>query len=82
MFLIPWLTLVGAAVWLIDRPPRSSERAIPMALILALLPFVGFCIITGAALIGESEGWGIAAKWSCNSSYGLVWYFMHPHSRR
>ena len=37
---------------------------------------MGFCVLTGAALVGESEGWGIAANVACNSSYGLVWYFM------
>ena len=35
---------------------------IPMCSILALMPFVGFCLITAAALMGETEGWGIAAN--------------------
>ncbi len=37
---------------------------------------MALCLITGAALVGESEGWGIAANVVCNSSYWLVWYFM------
>ena len=41
-----------------------------------MLPFVGFSIIAGAALVGESEGWGIAANVFCSSWYGLTWYFM------
>ena len=45
-----------------------------MALILALFPFVGFCISTGAALVSESEGASIAATAAVNSSYWLVWY--------
>jgi ABC-2 type transport system permease protein len=76
MFLVPWLTLVGAAMWLITVRHALPNGAIPMALILALLPFVGFCIITGTALVGESEGWGIAATAAVNSSYWLVWYLL------
>ncbi len=76
MFLIPWLTLVLAAVTLVEVRGTIPRGAIPIVLILAFLPFVGFCLITAAALIGESEGWGIAANVGCSSSYGLVWYFL------
>lgn len=76
MFLIPWLTLLGAALLLIEVRGIFPHGAIPVLLILALMPFVGFCIITAAALIGESEGWGIAANVACNSSYGLAYYFL------
>jgi ABC-2 type transport system permease protein len=76
MFLVPWLTLVGAAVWFIAVRHVLPNGAIPMALILALLPFVGFCITTGAALISESEGSSIAATAIVNSSYWLVWYIL------
>jgi hypothetical protein len=76
MFLIPWLTLVLAAVMLVEVRGVIPRGALPMVLILAFLPFVGFCLITAAALIGESEGWGIAANVVCSSSYGLVWYFL------
>jgi hypothetical protein len=41
-----------------------------------LLPFVGLGIITAAALIGETEGWGIAANVAVQSSYGLTWFFI------
>jgi ABC-2 type transport system permease protein len=76
MFLIPWLTLVMAALLSIVVRGIFPHGVIPLLLILALMPFVGFCIITAAALIGESEGWGIAANVACNSSYGLVYYFL------
>jgi ABC-type Na+ efflux pump permease subunit len=76
MFLVPWLTLVIAAVVLIQTRGIVPPGAIPIALILAGMPFVGLCVMTAAALIGESEGWGIAANVTCNSSYGLAWYFM------
>ena len=32
---------------------------IPVMLILFGLPLIGFCLVAGAALIGESEGWTI-----------------------
>jgi hypothetical protein len=76
MFLIPWLGLVAAAVLLVEVRGIVPRGAIPVLLILSLLPVVGFCLITGAALVGESEGWGIAANVFCSSTYGLTWYFM------
>jgi ABC-2 type transport system permease protein len=76
MFLVPWLILVGAALWFINVRHALPGGVIPMALILALLPFVGFCISTGVALIAESEGSSIAATAAVNSSYWFVWYFL------
>jgi ABC-2 type transport system permease protein len=76
MFLVPWLTLVGAALWMITVRHALPNGAIPMALILALFPFVGFCISTGAALVSESEGASIAATAAVNSSYWFVWYML------
>jgi hypothetical protein len=76
MFLIPWLTLVIAAVLLIETRGILPHGAIPVLLILAFLPFLGFCLITGAVLVSESEGWGIAANVFCSSTYGLAWYFI------
>lgn len=76
MFLIPWLTLVIVAFLSIMARGIFPHGVIPLLLILSLMPFVGFCIITAAALIGESEGWGIAANVACNSSYGLAYYFL------
>jgi ABC-2 type transport system permease protein len=76
MFLIPWVTLLLAAVWLIAIKSVMPHGVIPMALILLTLPFVGFSLITALTLIGETEGWSIAGNVVCNSSYGLIWYFI------
>lgn len=76
MFLVPWLTLVIAALLSIEVRGTFPHGVIPMIIILALMPFVGFCIITAASLMGESEGWGIAANIACSSSYGLAYYFL------
>jgi ABC-2 type transport system permease protein len=76
MFLVPWLILVGAALLLIEVRGMVPHGAIPITLVLLLLPFVGFCVITGCALVGESERWSVAATVFCNSTYGLTWYFI------
>jgi ABC-2 type transport system permease protein len=77
MFLVPWLTLVISGLVLVETRAVLPHGSIPMILILDALPFVGLCIITGTTLVGESEGWGIAATVICNSSYGLVFYFLN-----
>jgi hypothetical protein len=41
-----------------------------------MLPLISFCLISAAALVGESEGWLIAASILCNSSYWFVWYLL------
>jgi hypothetical protein len=75
MFLIPWITLLISAIFLIKTRGILPLGAIPMTLMLAMLPLVGMALIMCASLVGESEGWGIAANVFCSSSYGLVWYF-------
>jgi ABC-2 type transport system permease protein len=72
MFLGPWLMLVTAAVLLILKRGLLPHGAIPLMLILSVLPLIGFCLIECGAFV--SEGWGIAATVACNSSYWLAWY--------
>jgi ABC-2 type transport system permease protein len=76
MFLVPWCGLVISAVVVIETGRALPHGLIPMLLILAMLPLVGFCIISSATLIGESEGALIAASLVCNSSYWFVWYLL------
>jgi ABC-2 type transport system permease protein len=76
MFVVPWLTLVAAALYMILFRHVLPNGVIPVMLILANLPFIGFCLITGTALVGESEGWGNAAVAVVNSSYWLAWYLL------
>jgi hypothetical protein len=72
MFLVPWLTLLISAIILAKT--HHGGGAIPMMLIVATLPLIGFCLISATALVGESEGWLIAASIACNSSYWFGWY--------
>ncbi len=76
MFLVPWLTLIGAALYMILGRHVLPHGTIPTTLILANLPFIGFCIITGTTIVAESEGWGNAVIAVVNSSYWLAWYFL------
>jgi hypothetical protein len=76
MFLLPWLTLIAAALYVILGRHVLPHGAIPVTLILANLPLIGFCLITGTALVAESEGWGVAAIAIVNSSYWIVWYLL------
>jgi hypothetical protein len=76
MFLVPWaVTAIAATIFALSRPDIPNG-IIPFVLILFGLPLVGFCVIAGAALVSESEGWTIAATIACNSSYGLIYYFI------
>jgi ABC-2 type transport system permease protein len=79
MFLVPWLTLIVAALWFITVRHALPNGAIPMALILAGAPFVGFCISTGVALVGESEVWSNVVTAAVNSSYWFFWYIIATH---
>ena len=76
MFLVPWLTLLISALVLIETRHVIPHGVIPTLLILAMLPLIGFCFMSAAALVGESEGWVMAASILCNSSYWLAWYLL------
>ena len=74
MFVVPWVALVVAAVIFIASRQDLPDGMIPGIIVLAVLTFIGFCIIAGAALASESEGLTIAATVATNSSYGFAWY--------
>jgi ABC-2 type transport system permease protein len=76
MFLVPWGAMAVAGSILIVSRHDIPNGIIPAAFILFGFPLIGFCMIAGAALTSESEGWTIAATIVCNSSYGLIWYFV------
>lgn len=76
MFLVPWVTLVVAAVSFIATHPVIPDGFIPAILIAAIFTLVGFCVIAGVALVSESEGATIAATIGSNSLYGFGWYLL------
>ena len=76
LFLVPWLTLLISALVLIETRHVVPQGAVPMVLILAMLPLIGFCLISLTTLVGESEGWLVAASIVVNSSYWLGWFLL------
>jgi ABC-2 type transport system permease protein len=76
MFLVPWLTLLASALILIETRHVFPAGVIPVLLILSMLPLIGFCLSSAAVLVGESEGWLMAANIICNSSYWFLWYLI------
>ena len=76
MFLISWLALIGAALYMILIRHTLPHGALPMGMILMGFPLIGFCLITGAALVAESEALTNAMLAVVNSSYWLAWYLL------
>ncbi len=76
MFLVPWLMLLMCTLALITTRNTIPHGAIPMTLVMALLPVIGFSLILAVAIVSESEGWAIAATVVCNSTYGIAWYLI------
>ncbi len=76
MFVWAWLTMGIAAMWLILGMHLLPNGAIPMAFILLLFPLVGFCLVLGMTLAGETEGWNMTANIIANPSYGITWYLI------
>jgi ABC-2 type transport system permease protein len=76
MFLVPWVTLLVSALLFIETRHVVPHGNIPMLLILAMLPLVGFCLMSATALVAESEGWLMGVSILCNSSYWFVWYLL------
>jgi len=76
LFLMPWGVLVIAASTFVLSRGDIPKGIVPLMFILFGLPLVGFCLVAGAALVSESEGWTVAATIVSNSSYGLIWYFI------
>lgn len=76
MFLAAWCLMLGGALFLVFGRHLFPAGGVPSMLIYSLLPFVGFCAITGMAMVGESEGWGIAANAVVNSSYWIWWFLI------
>src|SRR5262249_3834328 len=76
MFLVSWMTLVVAALAFVLGHQGIPHGSVPIVLILAAAPFVGFCVIAGVSLVSESEGAMIAATIGMNTSYGFCWYLL------
>jgi|SRR5579872_7466010 len=79
MFVVPWLILLGAGLYMVLGRHVLPTGVLPMGIVLMNFPLIAFCLITGTALVGESEGLTTAAIAIVNSSYWLVWYLLIRH---
>jgi hypothetical protein len=75
MFLVPWSALVIVALSIVGGSALPNGL-IPLTLFLVTMPFVGFCLMTGVALVAESSGWTIFTNVFTNVSYSFVWLFV------
>jgi ABC-2 type transport system permease protein len=76
MFMIPWLVLVSAALSLLLRRSDIPHGIIPLMLILAIAPLVGFCLMIAVALVAEAESWVMAATIAVNVGYSFFWVLL------
>ena len=82
LFLVPWLTLLISAVVLVETRHLVPNGSIPTVLILAMLPLIGFCLVSSTTLVGESEGWLVGARIACATPPTGWGGFCWPKSRR
>src|ERR1039457_2035961 len=66
IFLVPWMALLLGGISMIVGRRDIPNTMIPAFIVLAGMPLVGFCIITGSAIVTESEGWTVAGTIVCN----------------
>lgn len=73
MFLVPWIMLVAVALALIVSRGDVPNGIIPLALVLMLLPLIGFLIMVSVAIVSESETRSVFTMGAVNVSYSFVW---------
>jgi ABC-2 type transport system permease protein len=73
-FLIVWLVVTAAVIGTFAGTPLAG--LIPLALIIALVPFIAFSVMLGVAIVVDSEFWAILTMGAFNISYSFLWYFL------
>jgi ABC-type transport system involved in multi-copper enzyme maturation permease subunit len=73
MFVVPWLLLVGLALALIVGTSDVPNGVIPLFVMLALLPLIGFLVSTSVAIVFESDLWSNVTMGAVHISYSFVW---------
>lgn len=73
-FLMVWIIVTGAVLGTFAGTPLAG--VIPLALVVAFLPFVAFSVLLGVAIVVESEFWAIVTMSVFNISYTFTWYFL------
>jgi len=73
-FALPWLTLLGASLWLIQRIEGIPDGLVPFAVITLTEIAVAYCIMLAIAIVSESVGWTIFTVTLCNLGFNLFLY--------
>jgi ABC-2 type transport system permease protein len=76
IYLVSWLTLVIAGVWIILGHAGVPHGLLPLFLALCVLVLAGMCVIASVDLVCESEGMHQVAAVVVNVSYSFAWLFI------
>jgi ABC-2 type transport system permease protein len=74
-FIPIWLAIVATVLWMIARA-GGLGGIIPVTLVLALSPFVAFCLLLAVAIVLESELIAMITMGAFNVSYSFYWFFL------
>jgi ABC-2 type transport system permease protein len=74
-FIPIWLAITAGVLWTIAAA-GSYGGIIPLTLVLALSPFVAFCLLLAVAIVLESELVAIITMGAFNVSYSFYWFFL------
>lgn len=80
LFLVPWLTMTAVGTWIVLASPETPHGVLPLFLALCMLVMVGMFVMSGVALVAESEGWVMGATVFVNISYNFAWIFIANNS--
>ena len=75
VFLVPWLSLTIASVFIITGREALPNGMIPFVIVVVSELFVAYCLVLAVALITESDGWTIGAIVICNLFFNYFLYF-------
>jgi ABC-2 type transport system permease protein len=73
-FFMVWFVITAAVIGTFAGTPLAG--LIPVALVVAMWPFVAFSVLLGVAIVVESEFWAIVTMSIFNISYTFTWYFL------
>ena len=74
-FIAVWAAIVGGVLGTIAMTGKYGG-IIPVGLVLALGPFVAFCLLLVVAIVLESELLALITMGACNVSYSFAWFFL------
>jgi hypothetical protein len=74
-FLVLWLPIAVGMVGTVVAA-RIYGGIVPLMVVAALLPFVGFAVFLAVAIVTESEALSVGTMAASNVSYSLLWLFL------